>query len=316
MAKCPICGAEATLYAKGLYELDGVGYDLVRCSGCKVVCVDPFPDEKRVAALYDDKYFEKDYSFGIVDGDYLASEVARESEYRRILSRIARLTPGRNMLEVGCAAGAFLKEASSQGWNVTGVDVSPWAVKTAREKFALDVREGTLVDQEFPAAKFDAVFFGDLLEHLPDPVAFLREAARVVKPHSEGGVVVAKVPTYVNSFYYRWLKKGTNVLSFGGYSGDMMQLLKLSDTAKRMPPYHLFEYNPSSVGYVFNKAGLVVFEEEKTLMIPEFLHTQKSLGGMFLSMLFGAMKFMIESFNLPGGHVLVFATPSNEGGFI
>lgn len=311
--RCRLCDAPVEPYTSNLYVLDGEHFDLVRCSRCGVVFVDPFPDLKRIEALYNDEYFRRDYSFGIVEGDYLASEAVREGEYRRILSRIARLTDGRSLLEIGCAAGAFLKEARSQGWNVVGVDISPWAVKTARDRFDLDVRQGKLIEQNFPAANFDAVFFGDLLEHLPDPIGFLNEVKRVVKSRDNGGVVVAKVPTYVNSFYYRFLRKIANYTGLNRRSSTMSQLLKLNDSAPQLPPYHLFEYNPSCVRWLFGKAGLEVFDEERTLMIPEFLQTRPGAWSRLWLAALGVTGFFIESLRLPGGHVVIYAGSSRKG---
>lgn len=311
--KCRLCNSTSKIYSKAVYALDGQSYDLLKCPGCGVVFVAPFPDAHRIAALYDDAYFQRDYSFGIVEGDYLASEVAREGEYRRVLRSIARLTHGRKLLEVGCAAGAFLKDAVFQGWNAVGVDISPWAVKTARERFNLDVREGNLEDQKFPSSSFDAVFFGDLIEHLPDPMSFLREVERVVKPHDEGGVVVAKVPTYVNSFYYRWLKTISKISRLDKSQSALTRLMKLSGAAPKMPPYHVFEHNLESVRWIFNRAGLEIFREDKTLMIPEFLYTRRDAWAKAALGVFQTLRFFIESFGLPGGHVFVYAASSKKG---
>jgi len=312
--KCRLCDAPSKLYAEKLYAYEGRTFDLWRCSSCGVVFVHPFPDVAEAHRFYDEQYFRHDYSFGIVEGDYLASETARVDEYRRILSRIARLTDGRRLLEVGCAAGSFLKEGRSQGWKVTGVDISPWAVRTARERFDLDVREGSLEEMKFPKASFDAVFFSDLIEHLPDPISFLREVARVVEPRDRGGVVVAKVPTYINSFYYRWLGTATRALRLNRSNGNLLALLKLSDTAERLPPYHLFEHNAHTVRKVFQLGGLEVFDEEHTLMVPQFFRTRPSPAYKILLTLFSTMRLFIEAFGLPGGHVTVYAASGGKNG--
>jgi SAM-dependent methyltransferase len=305
--KCKLCDSDAKLYAKSLYEHNGRSYSLARCSSCGIVFVDPFPTEAETRGFYDERYFSHDYSFGIVEGDYLASEAARADEYRKVLSRIARLTNGRRLLEVGCAAGGFLKEARSQGWKVTGVDVSEWAAKTAHERFGLDVRLGALQEMNFPDSSFDAVLFSDLLEHLPDPVGFLREVARVVEPRDRGGVVVAKVPTYINSFYYRWARIISRLMRLNKRHGNLISILKLSDTAMPLPPYHLFEHNPGTARDVFTRAGLEVFDEFTTLMVPEFLRTRPFPSYKILLALFSMLKLFIESFGLPGGHVFIYA---------
>lgn len=309
---CRLCDAVAVPYASCIYRYKGQTFDLVKCPKCGVVFVSPFPDKQTVREFYTDDYFREDYSFGIVEGDYLASEAVRIDEYRRILSKIARLTDGRKLLEVGCAAGGFLKEARSQGWMVTGVDISEWAVKTAKERFGLDVRLGSLEEMNFPDASFDAIFFGDLLEHLHHPLSFISEVARIVKPRDIGGVVVAKVPTYINSFYFRWLKNFSKISRLNKSKGNLSAILKLSDTAPKLPPYHLFEHNPQTVRNIFSLGGLEVFEEERILMVPEFLRKKTTPAYKFMLVLFSTMKLFIESFGLPGGHVIVYAATNRK----
>lgn len=305
--KCRLCDGTVALYASSVYRYKEQIFDLVRCSKCGVVSVSPFPDDETVKGFYTDEYFQQDYSFGIVEGDYLSSEAVRIDEYRRILSKIASLTDGRKLLEVGCAGGGFLKEARSQGWQVTGVDISEWAVKTAKELFGLDVKQGTLEQMKFPDASFDVVFFGDLLEHLPNPLSFIAEVARIVKPREMRGVVVAKVPTYINSFYFRWLKNFSKITGLKKSTGNLATILKLSNTAPKLPPYHLFEHSPKTVRNIFARGGLQVFDEERILMVPQFLRKKTSIIYKAMLAVFFTMKLLIESFNLPGGHVIVYA---------
>lgn len=313
--KCRLCDAAAVPYASSVYRYNEQTFDLVRCSECGIVFVSPFPDEETVKGFYTDEYFKEDYSFGIVEGDYLASEAVRIEEYRRILSKIASLTDGRKLLEVGCAAGGFLKEARSQGWEVTGVDISEWAVKTAKERFELDVRLGSLEEMNFPDASFDVIFFGDLLEHLPNPLSFISETARIIKPRDMGGIVVAKVPTYINSFYFRWLKNLSKITGLNKSEGNLSAILKLSESAPKLPPYHLFEHNSQTVRNIFSLGGLEVFDEERTLMVPEFLRKKTTPTSKFMLALFSTMKLFIESFGLPGGHVIVYAAKWGKAKF-
>jgi ubiquinone/menaquinone biosynthesis C-methylase UbiE len=108
---------------------------------------------------------------------------------------------GRDVLDVGCNTGygtlRFLPVAN----RVVGVDVSPRAIEAARER-ALDGRPEFIVttgfELPFPAGTFDLVTSFQVLEHVPDPVAFLRELARVARP---GGTVILATPNAATRLY-------------------------------------------------------------------------------------------------------------------
>ena len=95
--------------------------------------------------------------------------------------------PGAALLDVGCGTGWLAEHFAD--W--TGVDGSPDAVAAARERN----REVVLADVDEPLpfedGRFDGVVLKDLLEHVRDPVAVVREARRVLRP---GGTVFASSP--------------------------------------------------------------------------------------------------------------------------
>ncbi len=106
--------------------------------------------------------------------------------------RLARRTGAH--LDVGCSDGTFLNVlATTTGLRCVGVDVmaEPLAVAARhrpRPALARVDRWGRL---PFPDASFDSVSALDVLEHVPDSAALLREVRRVLRP---GGVLVATVP--------------------------------------------------------------------------------------------------------------------------
>ena len=100
----------------------------------------------------------------------------------------------KRVLEVGCATGYFTKVLCERGCTVVGIELDPDAAAVA-EKWAERVVVGDLdagqLWQELEGEQFDAITFGDVLEHLRDPLATLRAAARHLKP---SGIVAISVP--------------------------------------------------------------------------------------------------------------------------
>jgi SAM-dependent methyltransferase len=78
---------------------------------------------------------------------------------------LARLEPGASLLELGAGAGQGAVYATSQGYTVTAMDLSPANVVLARER-GVDARVGDFTDPEFFVGKFDGVFAMNSLLHV------------------------------------------------------------------------------------------------------------------------------------------------------
>jgi ubiquinone/menaquinone biosynthesis C-methylase UbiE len=94
--------------------------------------------------------------------------------------------PGDRVLDVGCGTGALLAAlaGSASGVRLAGIDPSPEMLAVARGKLAPAVELQVAWAEQIPydAATFDAVVSCSVFHYLREPLAALREMARVVKP--------------------------------------------------------------------------------------------------------------------------------------
>lgn len=95
-------------------------------------------------------------------------------------------------LDVGCGGGLLAEEVAGLGFRVTGLDPSAPSLATAREHAQASGLEITYIEgrgEELPIsdASFDLAYCCDVLEHVDDVPAVLREIRRVLRP---GGLFV------------------------------------------------------------------------------------------------------------------------------
>ncbi len=97
------------------------------------------------------------------------------------------------ILDVGCGTGANLQMLAEFGV-AEGVDVSAEALDFCRARGLGQVRQGAAESLPYEDAQFDLVTGLDVVEHLDDDVAGLREMFRVLRP---GGRVLLFVPAFM-----------------------------------------------------------------------------------------------------------------------
>lgn len=97
------------------------------------------------------------------------------------------------ILDVGCGTGGNLSLLSKFG-DAEGVDVSPEALEFCRERGLTNVRLGAAEQLPYEDGTFDLVTALDVVEHLDDDIAGLREFRRVLKPD---GRILLFVPTFM-----------------------------------------------------------------------------------------------------------------------
>jgi SAM-dependent methyltransferase len=158
---------------------DRTRHRIVRCRRCGLVRADPVLDPERSAALYRASTF-----------DYGEELDGLRATYGAALDRVSALRPGRRgLLDIGCGNGFMLQVALDRGWSeVRGVEPSTDAIAQADPSVGNLIVGDLMRPGLFPESSFDAVTLFQVLDHMPDPVALLRECHSVLRP---GGAILA-----------------------------------------------------------------------------------------------------------------------------
>ncbi len=218
-------------------------FSVVTCAQCGLTYVTPrLTDGDLIDHVYNEGYWTSDAAKTRGYTDYRRDEPLYLKTYRRRLAVIKRhfSKPGR-VLDIGCAAGFFLRVMRDESWQVTGLEPSePIRNKAQQALGAGNVRAALLHEAGFEAGSFDLITLWDVLEHIPDPVAAISEARRLLAP---GGKLLIETQN-VNS-------RAAKVL------GSRWQHYKHAE--------HIYHFNPETLAAILDRAGMRVLENTPKL---------------------------------------------------
>lgn len=140
---------------------------------------------------------------GCMDVEAYAIESAIEASHwwfvgrRRLFADLlahSGLLKSSRILEVGVGSGANLRLLRDQGFeHIEGVDLSPRAVELCQSKGFSHVVQGDLRALPFSDESYDLLIATDILEHLRDDYAAMKEIERVLRP---GGIALITAPAF------------------------------------------------------------------------------------------------------------------------
>lgn len=243
LQNCPACQNIGIITYQGLNDsmLDTEGsWSMRKCSSpvCGTYWLDPTPIPEDIPKLYPDYQTHTDppaikptkprgvkLFMEVMRQSVLAQELGYPSDipkkYQRLLSNFSRIHPGwrdeqlnqvlyvpyvinGEFLDVGCGGGYAMMSLKNKGFNVTGTDFDEEAVKNAQRK-GLRVFHGDLKNINFKENSFDVILLCHVIEHVPNPIEFLKECRRILKP---GGYLIAITPNAAsrghNKFKESW----------------------------------------------------------------------------------------------------------------
>lgn len=186
LARCYLCGSESVEMLQQLpghrsATTDGKLLDMhlqkYQCLDCTLMQSDPAVVLNSAIFSYEDTY------------DFYAKPLMRAFEKERyqyyanwVASFLEQSRP-QNVLEVGCGEGWVLEllQESSPSINFQGLEPSAAAARRANDA-GLTVQQGDVEDHPFALGRFDFAYCINVLEHVADPIAFLRQLRRLLSP--------------------------------------------------------------------------------------------------------------------------------------
>lgn len=250
---------------------------ILKCARCDIAYKADWPSERELKEGYEES-IDKQY-FGLVE--------ERRRSFQYLIEQIERRLPKGKLLDVGCGEGTLVDIAVKRGWEAEGIEPNKNFVKWAKKNYGVKIKQGSVFNEKLEKNSYDAITLLDVIEHVPDPILFLKRCRELLK---DGGYIVISTPNF-GSLFSRIMKK------------NWFYILSI----------HLFYFTPKTINMILKKSGF------RTLAIkPYYLRTSidyilsKSknylgfIGKAFYS--FGKISGMNKkSFNYCLGQMIIFA---------
>lgn len=227
---CPLCGHAQF----GVWR-----FGLLRCRKCELIVAESVwraaANEQLNESSFGDSY-EPVRSFWV--------GLFEAWNNRRTMGRLP--AAGGDLLEIGVGSGSFLAYARARGYSPIGCDLSSAVCGKVERSTGMRIHcghVGTLPEGQL----FDVVVMNHVLEHVCDPVAFLKSVRSHMKPN---GVLHLAVPNAAS-----WEACLPGWISY--------------------EPYHLLYFSPKTVRLAVEKAGFGISQ----------IATHESFSGWFLAVL-------------------------------
>lgn len=231
-------------------------YRILRCKNCGLVCSNPLPEIRDLRVFYDNfsfNQFESEFS-----GENLEIGKFVLGRQLAILRRYGAELDNGNFLDIGCGSGYYVYGAKENGLNAEGIDLDAHAVEFGKQNFGIDISAKELRECNFPDNRFHLINSRQLIEHLIDPLDFLKEVRRILRPR---GFLVLETPNtdslehilklyFLDTFKKNKADGGANKMRFK----EVIRVIR-REWGFVDPPRHIFGFNEHNLKLLCEKAG-------------------------------------------------------------
>lgn len=233
---CPLCAGEdfVVLARRDRY---GMGLTTSACVRCGFVLTNPRPRPEAMETFYATIYRRLYRGSAAPSAKQLqALGVHERAHYIAEWLEAGDLVHGKRVLDVGCGDGSLLAELDARG-AASVVGVEPNAEYRAYASLKAGINVAKSIEDLDPSNRFDLVIANHVLEHIPDPLAFLREVRHLVDTHGHAYINVPDATAYssIDALHIAHLSHFTIVTLQRALRGAGLEPVLV---AQHEPPHH------------------------------------------------------------------------------
>jgi 2-polyprenyl-3-methyl-5-hydroxy-6-metoxy-1,4-benzoquinol methylase len=200
---CLYCDSADLAAYTSAQDSSGHRRDYFKCAACQTVSLLPLPTAEELREAYSDAYY------GEAKAKFVGPVERVINRFRGQRSRHAAkfLQTGDTLVDIGCGNGQFLSLLRPIGkFRLYGVELPGKAAERAKQLSGLTIKEGELVEGDFPAGSVAVVTMFHVFEHLSQPRQTLRLIHQILAPQ---GALIISFPNsesaQANLFKKHWL---------------------------------------------------------------------------------------------------------------
>jgi 2-polyprenyl-3-methyl-5-hydroxy-6-metoxy-1,4-benzoquinol methylase len=184
---------------------DSIDHKVIKCKKCGHTQLYPIPSPKE-----DKEFYEKEMQNVGINYYFKLNELRRLNavDVKRRTTLIRKLIQkNKKILEIGSGDGFFLEEMQKHGYNMTGIEISKQRRIKSKKITNVKVLNIDLVENVPNIDSYDGIVLFQVLEHIRDPVNFLRNISKLLKLK---GKLIVEVPNFndfqihLNNAYRDW----------------------------------------------------------------------------------------------------------------
>jgi len=158
---------------------------IVECEDCGLIFTSPRLNRELILKSYTETE----------DPTYVSQAKGRILSFQQCLKAVEKYVRQGTVLDVGAAAGFFLKVAKDKGWKTFGIEPSKYLSDYGNAQYGVGITCGTVETVPALPEKVDVVTLWDVLEHTFDPKDVLKRCNRYLK---DSGYIVVNYPNIGN----------------------------------------------------------------------------------------------------------------------
>lgn len=200
--KCILCGNKLEGNILSDKVRDSNNYKVIKCSNCNHVQLTPIPQPGEIENFYNFDMQTKNIEGSTdIEKKRIKAEYDTNSRFRLVSLLTNKDT---SILDVGCGYGFFMQKLEKKGYKTEGVEISSCRREIAEKYCNCNIHPILPLNK-----KYDLVTLFHVLEHVDNPIEFLRKLSGLLKPN---GILLIEVPNvesytlsskYCNEFFWQ-----------------------------------------------------------------------------------------------------------------
>ncbi len=171
-------------------------YRVYACVNCGFRWLSPQPTDEELSKIYSEQYFLGEGDAEITNAVNRLKRTTAKLYLQQLETEVLS-SKGLSLLEIGCGMGDFLLEAQLKGFKVSGLEITEHLAQLANQRLGTTcVEKGYIETSTYTQDSFDVISFFDVIEHVHDPLGFMKKVNWLLKKNGKIFIVTPSLDNW------------------------------------------------------------------------------------------------------------------------